>query len=348
MIVGSDKGESVMKRCDITAVVVTYNRKELLMECLEALEKQKASPGTVAKLVGLREAEPPRHEPHRAELTIGGGFHFHVLVVDNASTDGTEEWIRPYVERHAKQVSYLRLDENLGGAGGFVRGMKTALSRDTDYIWIMDDDTIPQNHALERLLETIIFLQDKEQPFGFLSSEALWTDQTPCKMNQQTPVKVRDEARKKRLEEAHLEAISGATFVSLLIPAKNLRKYGLPLADYFIWGDDKEFTLRLSDALPCYKVRDSIVIHKTKNNSGSNIAEDDLERIHRYYYAYRNDLATAKKRGAKEVLIYELAYGLNTLRVIFGRSDGKGKRLAVMRQGRKDGKNFSPEVEFPE
>jgi GT2 family glycosyltransferase len=331
-----------MKKCVITAVVVTYNRKNILGECLEALERQKAKPVTVARLL----------ETDQELLTqvseTPGGFHFHVLVVDNASTDGTQEYIQPIMERHPGKISYLRLEENQGGAGGFSYGIKQAVEQGADYVWIMDDDTVPEPDTMEQLLQGVIAVQRSGQQFGFLSSEVLWTDETPCKMNRQMEVEPTDAAQQDLKENAHLIPVKSATFVSLLISAEAVRTYGLPIKEYFIWGDDKEFTLRLSDNLPCYKVADSVVHHLTKNNEGSNITKDDLERIHRYYYAYRNDLATAKKRGGKEVLTYRLAYILNTLRILLFSKEGKGKRLAVMRQGKKDGEHFAPEIEFPE
>lgn len=98
------------------AVVVTYNRKALLRECLEAL---------------LNQSVPPER----------------IYVMDNASTDGTAAII-PDDER----VTYLRLEHNLGGAYGFARGVERALEGDHEFLWLMDDDCRPEPDALERLL----------------------------------------------------------------------------------------------------------------------------------------------------------------------------------------------------
>lgn len=101
----------------VCAVIVTYNRKELLRECLQAV---------------LSQTRPPDH----------------VLVVDNASTDGTPEMLR----EEFPQVEVLRLPENQGGAGGFHEGMKRAYEQGFDWLWLMDDDTLPSPRALEVLL----------------------------------------------------------------------------------------------------------------------------------------------------------------------------------------------------
>jgi GT2 family glycosyltransferase len=71
----------------------------------------------------------------------------HILVVDNASTDGTAD--RPSL-RH---VTILRHRENLGTSGTVITGMRFALEHGYDWIWVFDADSTPEPDALERLLE---------------------------------------------------------------------------------------------------------------------------------------------------------------------------------------------------
>ena len=125
----------------VAAIVVTYNRKELLRECLQALLAQ-----TIPDL--------------------------DILLIDNASTDGTKEYITDIVEENPS-IRYMNTGSNLGGAGGFHCGLKKAYERGYDYMWIMDDDTIPYPDALEQL-----FVADKRLKgrYGFLSSGVLWAD----------------------------------------------------------------------------------------------------------------------------------------------------------------------------
>ncbi len=107
----------------ICAVVVTYNRKALLMECLDALFAQTR----------------PVDE---------------VYLVDNASTDGTRELLaqRGFLER--PELHLVELPENLGSSGGYARGFEAAREADCEWIWVMDDDSEPAPDALERLLES--------------------------------------------------------------------------------------------------------------------------------------------------------------------------------------------------
>lgn len=95
----------------ICVVIVTWNRLEMLKTCVEAAK------------TNAPEAD--------------------ILVVDNASTDGTGEWLAP-----ESGISVLSLSENTGGAGGFAAGMKWAFERGYEWMWIMDDDVVPLRDAL--------------------------------------------------------------------------------------------------------------------------------------------------------------------------------------------------------
>jgi rhamnopyranosyl-N-acetylglucosaminyl-diphospho-decaprenol beta-1,3/1,4-galactofuranosyltransferase len=105
----------------VTAVVVTYNRKELLAECLDGL---------------FRQTRPVDR----------------ILLIDNASTDGTQEFLRQRGYLDASAVEYVRLPANTGGAGGFREGMRRAYASDAEWIWLMDDDVEPVPDALETML----------------------------------------------------------------------------------------------------------------------------------------------------------------------------------------------------
>jgi len=243
----------------IAAVVVTYNRLDLLRQCVEALRSQTEA--------------------------------CDILVVNNASTDGTDQWLDEQQDVHSRNTG-----SNLGGAGGFNYGMRWAVETGYEYVWVMDDDTLPEPDALEKLLEADCILNGK---YGWLSSMALWTDGSECKMNRQK-LKKSFYDYSPLLKHGLIQA-EQATFVSLFLRSDIVCRFGLPIKEYFIWGDDIEYTRRIAvrGGTPCFIAGQSQVVHATKSNVGSNVALDDVERIGRYFYAFRNEAHLYRQEGFK-------------------------------------------------
>lgn len=294
----------------VGAVVVTYNRREMLGQCIGRLLAQ----------------------------TIP----CDVLVVDNASTDGTGEWMQEICGRN-QQVQYRNTGKNLGGAGGFNAGMRWAVEAGYTHVWIMDDDTLPEPDALEMLLEADNLLDGK---YGFLSSVALWTDGQCCRMNRQ------------KLAEGFFDhigllgegliAAKQATFVSCFFRAQTIVKTGLPIREFFIWGDDIEYTRRLSIRMkmPSYLVGKSRVIHAMKENNGSSIAIDVPQRIGRYNYAFRNENYLYRKEGIRGFAFYTAKCALNLLRILRFAKNHRIKRMAIIVKQYILGLFFNPQVEY--
>ena len=293
---------------NVLAIVVTYNRLALLKQCLENLIQQNCD----------------------------------VLIVDNASTDMTGEWVKTTYNENPR-VFYVKMEKNTGGAGGFHYGMKWAVIHEYQYVWVMDDDCIPSKDALERLMQADGILEGK---YGYLSSVVLWKDGTESKMNRQ-------KIKKSYYENVHLlkESIiqvEQSTFVSLLIPIETIKKVGLPIKEFFIWGDDIEYTRRITvrSALPSYMVGNSIVTHAMKENSGSNIATDAPERINRYRYAFRNENYLYRQEGIKGCCYYLAKCVLHIWRVCTKAESHKLKRCSVIVGAMVRGLCFNPKVEF--
>lgn len=249
----------------VVTVVVSYNRKELLKECLSALMGQTYE-------------------------------NMQILLIDNNSTDGTEEYIHEsgYIEQG--KLTYCKLPENIGGAGGFHEGVKRAMKMGADWIWVMDDDTIPEAEALTELVEAAEYIGDEK--IAYLSSNVHGMSGEPMnvprmKMFQKGPNGYADWNTK--LEHA-LVKVHTATFCSMMFSAEAVRKVGLPIRSYFIWGDDTEYSLRLSKYVgQGWLVGKSKVLHKRANEKAlSVLKEDNPGRVRIYYYYIRNYLINLK------------------------------------------------------
>ena len=292
----------------IAAVVVTYNRRELLSECINALLGQTAA--------GCCD----------------------IIVVDNNSTDGTRESLEGYINNGS--IIYLNTGENLGGAGGFNYGMRYAAENGYTHVWVMDDDAIPYPDALEKFLE---FDSEHEGEYGFLSGRVLWSDGSSCITN----VQRRTLTRNVRSFGRKAIRISMASFVSLFVPVSILYEHGLPIREFFIWTDDWEFTRRISREHPCYLITSSKVIHKTQNNDGSDIAQARPDELWKYRLRYRNDVYLYRREGIRGAAYEAVRLPAHAARIM-RKSSCRRESLKAVICGTIDGFRFRPQPEYPE
>ena len=248
----------------IVAVVVTFNRLPLLQRLLERL------------------ASVPRiHE---------------VVVVDNASTDGTGEWLDQLDPFGA--VVPLRLDRNRGGAGGFHAGLAAAIRRDADLVWLMDDDGLPDPGCLDTLLA-----HDGELDFwGPLVVDEADPERLvfPIRLPGRTRVV-------HRLADVRSAAPDGLIrdvvipFNGVLVTRELVGRIGLVREDFFIWGDDHEYRLRAEEAgARIATVVDAVVRHPSVGDLGAPMAFGRTTYNHspsdlKHYCMSRNNLVNLRR-----------------------------------------------------
>jgi rhamnopyranosyl-N-acetylglucosaminyl-diphospho-decaprenol beta-1,3/1,4-galactofuranosyltransferase len=286
----------------VTAVVVTYNRQQLLLEALAAVHAQSRAPD-------------------------------EVIVVDNASADGTAAAVRSRFPSARLAV----LTRNTGGAGGFAYGMALALAGPADLIWLMDDDTVPGPGALAGLLQARAGLPGR--PPALVASRVLWTDGRPHPMNTPRTKPFVTEAERLAAATVGCLPIRSASFVSILVDAGRCRERGLPWADYFLWNDDFEFTTRLLRGTTGLLCPASVVVHKTQTFAGTEVDPGD-----RFFYEVRNKVWTLKAR-APLAPAERILYGGSTLRRwarTFARSGDRGRLARSLARGLAAGVRTSP------
>lgn len=253
----------------VGVLIVTYNRLTFLMEEIDSIRKQAFT-------------------------------DFDIIVVNNGSTDGTSEWLKDQ-----EDVICLH-QENLGGAGGFYTGLKYITEKNYEFCWLMDDDVECQEDSLSILIRKADDIKD----FGFLCSRVFGTENNLMNV---PIIETRTENEEypswmDKIDE-HLIKIKAATFVSVLVPTENVRKVGLPIKEYFLWGDDYEYTTRLSSYRQSYCAFDSKVIHKRKIQKQLNfLTETDRNRILNYYYMIRNTYLNTKKYGTPKDKFVNIVY----------------------------------------
>jgi rhamnopyranosyl-N-acetylglucosaminyl-diphospho-decaprenol beta-1,3/1,4-galactofuranosyltransferase len=189
----------------VASITVAYNAVKVLPRQIDAL---------------LRQSRPLRE----------------IVVVDNASTDGTAAML---AERYP-QVTILRMSENLGQAGGWSVGLSYAVFRKQHaWIWSFDNDTIPEADTLETLLTGVDALGSE---VGIAAPLPINGETATC----YTPYLWRDGFVKPSKELlcqpmwfADLVIASGC-----LIRRDVVEKIGLPRSDFFIDLVDFEYCLR--------------------------------------------------------------------------------------------------------
>ena len=191
----------------VCAVVVTFNRRELLVRCIEALEAQS----------------------HAVDC---------ILVIDNASTDGTGDLLREWEQKNPA-VKLLTLRTNVGGSGGFYAGMKWAHENGFDWLWLMDDDGVPAPDCLEKLRaragspeDLAVAVPMQRDTSGRVYGFAVWN-------GHEVDVTEQIEAG-----EAMPAGEPVFHFVGPLVSRALINAIGLPIRDFFIWFDDIEWALR--------------------------------------------------------------------------------------------------------
>jgi GT2 family glycosyltransferase len=235
-----------------------------------------------------------------------------IILINNASTDGTVEALEENGYLANETISLINMESNTGGSGGFYEGMRQSLDVDCDWVWIMDDDTIPDANSLEELLAA----KDKVDPqASFYASTVFGPEGEPMNVphvsEQKAPNGYMDWYR--HLGESCVE-ISEATFVSLLINRKAIEKCGLPCKDYFLWGDDYEYTMRIVRHFgKAYFVGKSRVCHKRFGATNLDVRKETAEgRIKLYYYFYRNGLINRKIYSSKSAWLRFALGGVRT------------------------------------
>ncbi len=229
------------------AVVVTYNRCALLAECITALRNQTHAPDAI-------------------------------LVVNNGSTDDTEEWLC------TQKDLFFITQKNVGSGGGFHTGIQWAFTHQYSWIWCMDDDGYPKADALENLLLA-------EVPLLSLRNCA-----------------VIDKADKKSfvwktghyatIDEVDVPAIKGIAhpFNGTLLHRNIIERVGLPKSKLFVWGDESEYYYRITQRnnIPVFTIANSIHYHPAAVFSFKK--DWDFQQNWKMYYYVRNRFITNQSK----------------------------------------------------
>lgn len=258
-----------------------------------------------------------------------------IIVVNNASTDDTHDYLSAEFKEHPLVDEYL-LPKNGGGAGGFYHGMKFAYNAGYDFFWLMDDDSMVQPDSLSPLLAGF---NDVEET-GFICSKVLWTDGAAHKMNIPGIDRTNDNGVAFFSDPGYSNVISGS-FVSMLVSREAVKKIGFPYKDFFIWMDDLEYSRRIiRNGFKGLFSEKSVVVHKTANNHNTDIQNCPESDFWKMKYGFRNRTFLHKNFGEYDLMI--LFFLRNCIRVLY-RKNRRIKAWGVVLGSFFKGLSFKPE-----
>jgi GT2 family glycosyltransferase len=300
----------------ICTVVVTYNRKELLQVCLKSIFEQTLQPD-------------------------------EIYIVDNASTDGTQELLKAltYIDilppENLKEkwqtkkmidniiVTYLKMPINEGGAGGFYEGMKENFEKN-DWLWLMDDDGKPDKYCLKNLLNH----KDKGE---FLAPVVV-----DIEGKQELSFGVYDKVHNKKLHtyddvmqntDTGLYYDTASPFNGILLSSNMIEKIGFPIKGMFIWGDEAEYFIRAKhNGYRIVTISDAVHYHPKQRKEMIKIFNGKYMMLYeknqlKYYCYIRNQTYRYKHYRPKLLFTSFLKYLWMFL--ITRKADFKGLKLFI-------------------
>lgn len=264
----------------IAAIVVTHNRKELLVDLIESLQSQSRK-------------------------------FDQIYVVDNYSNDGTEIYLN-YINKKYKNITVIRNNINTGGSGGFYTGLKNAYDDGYDWFWLIDDDVEAFPNALEDLLKYSFLsecIHGRRQnqdgtPFfwqvKFFESLGYWLP-VPGNVFRQSPI---------------FETNTGC-FEGMFISRRIVEKIGFPDPRFFITWDDAIYGWLASKVTNIFYIN-HFVLKRKRPRKDINLGIRHLSScsdLYRYYFIKNRPII--KEYLIKKNSYSPLLFFIGTLLIFF-------------------------------
>lgn len=252
-----------MNRNRITfAVIVTYNREQYIKKLIDRL-------ADIARLEGI-------------------------FILNNAGTDGTDDVVMGkdaevgvvhQLKKNGKDIYYYRNDKNLGGAGGFRKAFSMVMEYTWDYLWIMDDDVLPERDCLAKLIDAV---NDEYKVCIPNRTDELYMDHATVKYDLSGPFKLRRKSRVKVVPCSNIREktvrVYAMPFEGPLITRDIVEQVGFPDDSYFIIYDDSDYCIRCLKHTKAQMVMGAVLHKQIIPNPICDVGWKD-------YYAYRNCFA---------------------------------------------------------
>nr|WP_321315635.1 glycosyltransferase [uncultured Ligilactobacillus sp.] len=271
-------------------VIVTFNRCNKLIIAINSLLKQTIQPQKI-------------------------------IIVDNHSNDGTEKKVK---EKYSNElcsglIEYHYLQENIGGSGGFHKGVEYAVKNDTDYIAVSDDDAFYREDYFEKIKEAAIKYPYVKafQGISYNSKNNEYMIEGRNIINWNTLDSVSIENQKK---DVYADL---STFVGLVFSKDVVLEIGYPIDNFFIWNDDAEYSLRMKKITKILQVNSAVVNHCQVQREGGNLVP-----VWKTYYGFRNRIILRKlyAKNKLKASLYDMYFLIRQCLATLVKENYRGKR----------------------
>ena len=269
---------------DLAILIVSFNRKDYVLQ----------------NLVAIKKLEYTKHD---------------IILFDNGSSDGTTDTVKllyPYVH-------IIYSNENLGGAGGFAKGMEYAYNQGYEYIWCLDDDGCPSPTCLTRLIEES-HKYNKQVILGanvVSGNQEVWPAFGKYDAPNKKIFKFSETEKQLLKNSKNSYETASVALVGLLVNRHIIDKIGYPDSLFFIAGDDVEYCLRAwKNGIPVVLVQTAIISHPiNKKNIKFLFKNVDIlvSPPWKMYYMVRNNIYTALKYFKKSLVLKLILFHFYTM-----------------------------------
>lgn len=244
-------------------VIVTYNRLEKLKRCINCVLDQSITPQ-------------------------------RIIVVNNNSSDGTFDYLN---DLDNERINIINMDDNYGGAGGFSRGVEEAIKLSTDWIVLIDDDAMLKHDFSGKIYAQIEKDKSEGKMYAAYAGAVMEHGKIACKHRRRIKKRLiyfEKEVPQEEYEKGSFEC-DQVSFCGMVLNRKMAEDIGIPRADFFIWNDDIEYSMRLLKYGGLCVVTKSIVYHECEFSDISTKAFNFFPFDIKEYYGIRNSIIVCKE-----------------------------------------------------
>lgn len=218
--------------------------------------------------------------------------NYFIVVCDNNSRDNSEVEILNWIRKGKySNIKYIQTGDNRGYAGGNNVGIRFAMQQnDMDYVWILNNDTIVDNFALDELIKIVA----NNPQIGMCGSKLVYSWNHEKIQGYGGIYNKFTGMTKNIIDIREIEKMDYVIGAAMLVSKSFLKNIGLMNEEYFLYFEELDWAVRSKKRFKLACAAKSIVYHKEGATTGSNIVKKRTNDL-AAYFSVRNRLLFTKK-----------------------------------------------------